>query len=190
MKLLYLHGFRSSPASDKAIAVANYCQIRGIATPIMPQLPTSPKDSIKLCESLITEHHIDAVCGSSLGGFYAMYLAEKFHLRCAVINPAITPWQELKDAQLQKRYTVDDITKTDAVRYLAELMHYHTPVLTELSRYLLLVATADEVLNPAQMQTHLEGATQIIIEGGSHALNDFGGHLGDVMGFLSRGLGG
>lgn len=184
MKLLYLHGFRSSPQSDKAVAVANYCQIRGITAPIMPQLPISPKDSIKLCEKIIIEQQIDTICGSSLGGFYATYLAEKYHLRCALINPAITPWQELKDAHLQERYTVSDISKTDAVRYLAELMYYHTPHLTDLNRYLLLVATGDEVLNPTQMREHFAGATQIVVEGGSHSLNDFGGHLTEMMSFL------
>ena len=184
MKLLYLHGFRSSPQSEKSLAVASYCEIRGIAAPVMPQLPVSPKDSVRLCERLIIEHSIDTICGSSLGGFYAMHLAEKYQLRCAVINPAITPWKELNDAALKARYSVEEIAMSDSLRYLAELHHYHTPTLTDLDRYLLLVALGDEVLNPAQMRAHFKGAHEIVVDGGTHSLNDFGGHLDALMTFL------
>lgn len=186
MKLLYLHGFRSSPDSPKALDVAQYCKAYNVSEAVIPQLPVSPKDSIKLCEQLIKEHQIDTVCGSSLGGFYAMYLAEKHGLRCAVINPAITPWNELKQEHLQDRYQVDEISQDDAVRYLGELHHYHTPHLTDLSRYLLLVATGDEVLSPAQMRAHFNGAREIVVHGGDHSLNDFGGHLNELMDFLQN----
>ena len=70
MRLLYLHGFRSSPQSDKALTVAQYCQTNGLNAPIMPQLPISPLESIQLCEQLIAQHAITAVLWfSSLGGF-------------------------------------------------------------------------------------------------------------------------
>ncbi|TDR32365.1 YqiA/YcfP family alpha/beta fold hydrolase [Hydromonas duriensis] len=184
MKLLYLHGFRSSPDSPKAIDIAHYCQSQGEADVVIPQLPVSPKSSIRLCETLIATHQIDTVCGSSLGGFYAIYLAEKYGLRCAVINPAITPWNELKQEHLQDRYYVDEIAPEDAVHYLAELHYYHVPQLTDLKRYLLLVALGDEVLSPRQMRDYFKGANEIVVEGGDHTLNGFGGHLDDLMTFL------
>ena len=186
MKLLYLHGFRSTPDSPKAVAIADYCKMHDLVAPSIPQLPISPKDSIKICEKIIQEHQIDTICGSSLGGFYAMYLAEKYHLRCAAINPAVTPWNELKQANLQTRYNVEEITKDDAIRFLAELMHYETSELTDLKRYFLLVAMGDEVLNPWQMRAHFKGAEQIVVDEGDHALNDFGGHLEPLMKFLSQ----
>ena len=184
MKLLYLHGFRSTPDSPKAVEIARYCTAHGLPDAVIPQLPISPKDSIKLCEKLIKEHDIDTICGSSLGGFYAIYLAEKYHLRCATINPAITPWNELKQASLQTRYNVEEITRVDAVRYLAELMHYEVEEVTDMARYLLLVAMGDEVLNPWQMRAHFKGAQQIVVEGGDHALNDFGGQFESFMEFF------
>ena len=49
MKLLYLHGFRSSPESVKAVAVIQYCKTHGLPLPVVPQLPASPKASIHLC---------------------------------------------------------------------------------------------------------------------------------------------
>jgi predicted esterase YcpF (UPF0227 family) len=186
MKLLYLHGFRSSPDSPKAVAIAQYCAQHGLIAPAIPQLPISPKDSIKMCEAIIQAQGIDTICGSSLGGFYATYLAEKYHLRCALINPVITPWNELKQAELQTRYNVEEITPQDAIRYLAELMHYEVTLPTDLARYFLLVAMGDEVLNPYQMREHYKGAPRSIVDAGDHALNDFGGQFEVMMDFLRR----
>lgn len=69
----------------------------------------SPLESIQLCEQLIAQHAITAVCGSSLGGFYALYLAEKYGLRCGLINPAITPWVDMEESKNHERYEIDEL---------------------------------------------------------------------------------
>lgn len=184
MKLLYLHGFRSSPDSEKAISIITYCCEHGLPRPIVPQLPISPKDSIEICERIIDEHQVDAICGSSLGGFYAMYLAEKYKLPCALINPAITPWREFKNTSLHSRYKIDEVSSEDVERFLMELMCYETLAVTDLSRYMLLATKDDEVLDIRQMRDHFKQAEQIILETGGHSLNDFGGCLDQIMGFL------
>jgi uncharacterized protein len=183
MKLLYLHGFCSSPRSDKAVSVVNYCAQHGLPEPIVPQLPVSPIEAIQLCEQLIEHHPINAVCGSSLGGFYALYLAEKFKLRCALINPAITPWQDMERTDNQARYAIDSLE--DANHALVEqLKLYYVQQLSQPHNTLLLVGTADQVLDAQQSIGHLAQARHIIVEGGDHNLTDFGGHLEDVVGFL------
>lgn len=186
MKLLYLHGFRSNPQSSKAVDVDAFCKQHHLPEAVIPQLPFSPKEAVHLCVSLIQEHQIDTVCGSSLGGFYAMHLAEKFGLRCAVINPAVTPWNELKDEHLKDRYNLEEISQEDSVTFLEELKLYFTPELTNLQRYLLLVATGDEVLDPDQMRTHFQSARQLVVNGGTHTLNDFGGYFDELMQFLTN----
>ncbi|MBS1175044.1 MAG: hypothetical protein H6R05_1175 [Burkholderiaceae bacterium] len=184
MTLLYLHGFRSSPNSDKAVAVVDYCAAHQLPAPIVPQLPLSPLEAITLCEQLIAEHAITAVCGSSLGGFYALYLAEKFGLRCALINPAITPWVDLERDDNHARYNIDELD-TDHSHYVDELKPYYTAQFTQLDQYLLLVGTADEVLDAQQSIRHLAGARQIVVKGADHNITDFGGHLDAVMCFVS-----
>ncbi len=186
MRLLYLHGFRSSPQSDKAVAVAQYCHAHGLNEPIIPQLPISPLESIQLCEQLMEQHATTAVCGSSLGGFYALYLAEKYGLRCGLINPAITPWVDMQDADNHARYDVDELDLEANGHYVEELKPYHTPRLTHPERFLALIGLADEVLDPEQMRTHLAAAQQIIVPHGDHAMNDFGGYLGELMAFLEQ----
>lgn len=183
MTLLYLHGFRSSPNSDKALAVIDYCTAHQLPAPIVPQLPLSPLEAMTLCEQLIAKHAITAICGSSLGGFYALYLAEKFGLRCALINPAITPWVDLERDDNHARYDIDELD-TDHRHYVDELKPYYTAQFTQLDKCLLLVGTADEVLDAQQAIRHLAGARQIVVAGADHNITDFGGHLDDVMRFV------
>ena len=184
MTLLYLHGFRSSPSSDKAIAVAQYCFEHKLPVPIMPQLLISPLESMELCEQLITQHDITAVCGSSLGGFYALYLAEKYGLRCGLINPAITPWMDFERNDNQARYNIAELDVESNGHYVDQLKSYFTPTLTHPEQCLALIGTADEVLEPHQMMSHLKGARQIIVQGADHSMSDFGGHLGELMQFV------
>ena len=99
--LLYLHGFRSSPQSAKARQMA--ARVRADHPRVTwwcPQLPPSPREAA----ALIAQGSADwpaahmAVVGSSLGGYYATYLAEKHDLRAILINPAtyadrtLQPW--------------------------------------------------------------------------------------------------
>lgn len=185
MRLLYLHGFRSSPLSTKAQAVARYCTEHGLPAPIMPQLPLSPRAAVQMCEDLVAQQSITAVCGSSLGGFYALYLAQQFGLRCVLINPAITPWVDLERVDNHVRYEIDAL-EGDRARLIAELKQYYVPHVIEPQSILLLTGLADEVLDARQAIDHLAGARQIVVPDGDHGLSDFGGYLDEIMTFLLR----
>ena len=186
MRLLYLHGFRSSPAIDKAQTVAQYCVEHKLPPPIILQLPISPLESIQLCEQLIAEQKTSAVCGSSLGGFYALYLAEKYGLRCGLINPAITPWGDLEREDNQRQYRIEELDQSSNSHYIDQLKAYFTPKLTHPKNVMVLIGTEDEVLNPQQMIAHLAKTQQIIVAGADHSMSDFGGYLPKLMQFLQR----
>ena len=99
--LVYLHGFRSSPRSSKAVMTGN--AIKDISTAenmidwYCPQLLASPRESMALVEDRINHSDADrmVVVGSSLGGFYANYLAEKYACKAVVLNPAVRAAREL-----------------------------------------------------------------------------------------------
>ncbi|HEU5437191.1 MAG TPA: YqiA/YcfP family alpha/beta fold hydrolase, partial [Telluria sp.] len=77
--ILYLHGFRSSPSSYKARVVAGRMAALNRADQLAcPQLPASPSAAIALALSLVDGVPADelAIVGSSLGGYYATWLAE------------------------------------------------------------------------------------------------------------------
>ena len=92
--VLYLHGFRSSPRSFKARVVQKRLEELGRAHELIcPQLPASPKAAMELALLLAERHapHDLSIIGSSLGGFYATWLAERLDVKAVVINPSVNP---------------------------------------------------------------------------------------------------
>jgi len=71
---------------------------------ISPTLPVDPFEAIKMLKHLVRENAEAAkfyderiiVAGTSLGGFYALYLATVFDLPALLINPATNPAESLK----------------------------------------------------------------------------------------------
>ncbi|MGB9108518.1 MAG: YqiA/YcfP family alpha/beta fold hydrolase, partial [Telluria sp.] len=177
--LLYLHGFRSSPKSFKARVVHQRMAQRGLAASLIcPQLPASPKAAMELVLNLVGRHAAQgperlAIVGSSLGGFYATWLAERFGCRAVLINPAVDP---LKD--LEKHVGTTTAWHSDEPfefkrEYIAELADLRVARITRPERYFLLAATGDEVLDYRDMVAHYAGARQHVIEGGDHAVSNF-----------------
>lgn len=188
--ILYLHGFRSSPASTKAQIMYQALKVRGLAERWhCPQLPTHPQTAIAHCAQLIHEHHQPgqplAIIGSSLGGFYATYLAEHWpEARAVVLNPVVHASRDLATYQgeLSNFHTGERFDFGPAeVQALAEL---ECPKISYPERYFLLAATGDEILDWREMAAHYAGAKQKIIAGSDHGLSDYTDHLPEILSFL------
>ena len=89
--ILYLHGFRSSPQSWKARLLGEALAARGLGTRFFcPALSHDPEIAIAQAEAILSAHDGSfTLAGSSLGGYYATWLAERHHLRAVLINPAV-----------------------------------------------------------------------------------------------------
>lgn len=91
--ILYIHGFNSSPASKKAQQFQSYCQQRGDIHIAVPELSYDPEQALNQLQDLIhnADSKVHLIVGSSLGGYYATWLAEKHDCRAALVNPAVSP---------------------------------------------------------------------------------------------------
>lgn len=184
--ILYLHGFRSSPRSFKARVVADRMKALGRGDELIcPQLPASPKAAMDLALELVDGHAASelAIIGSSLGGFYATWLAERLGCRAALLNPAVNP---LKD--LEKHVGVTTAWHSDEPfefkrEYIDELAALRVAQITQPERYCLLAATGDEVLDYRDMVAHYAGARQHVIEGSDHAIPEFPEYVDEVLAF-------
>lgn len=184
--ILYLHGFRSSPASFKARVVARKMAELGRADELVcPQLPASPKEAMALALKLVGDTPASelAIVGSSLGGFYATWLAERFGCRAVLLNPAIEP---LKD--LDQHVGVTTAWHSDQPfefkrEYIDELRALAVEKFTHPERYFLIAATGDEVLDYRDMVRHYAGARQVVIDGSNHAITEFADYVDDVLAF-------
>ena len=102
--------------------------------------------------------------GSSLGGFYATYLAEKHGLKAVLLNPAIDPHVGLRAylGPQKNLHTGEPYELTEA--HLKEWEALYVPRITP-QRYLLLVETGDEVLDYRQAVARYAGAEQVVVTG-------------------------
>jgi predicted esterase YcpF (UPF0227 family) len=185
--LLYLHGFLSSSRSTKARQLDAYLRERGQAKNYLcPDLPHRPAAAKDLLESLLNQYdQAPTLIGSSLGGFYATDLAERFGLRAVVINPAITPHQGLRPyvGKQQNLYSGEKFEFTE--QHLDELAAlWHEQLHPE--RYLLLHETGDELLDYRVAMRRYRGAAMYIVEGGSHNFDCFEECIPRILDFANR----
>jgi hypothetical protein len=179
--LVYLHGFNSSPQSHKAQVMQGFMAERGLAHEYAcPALPPLAGDAMRAIDPLIGRR--PCLIGSSLGGFYATYLAEKHRLKAVLINPAIDPHVGLRaylGAQ-KNLHTGEPYELTEA--HLREWEKLYVPRITP-GRYLLIVETGDEVLDYRRAVERYAGAEQIVVQGGDHSLQSFPQHLERILEF-------
>lgn len=171
--ILYLHGFRSSPASWKSRLLAEEMARRGLAGQfVCPQLSPAPAIAMADMSRLIeaADGRVTLV-GSSLGGHYASHLAEKYGLNAVLINPAavgridVTKFiGEHDNFHSGERFS---FTAEHAAQLRAQVAR-PTP-----ERYWLLLETGDEVLDYHDAQAFWFGCRQRVYEGGDHSFTRF-----------------
>jgi len=195
--ILYLHGFRSSPQSDKARLMAEAMRTRGRQDDwVCPQLPASPGKAVDLARALAREllarggpeaRAADprrlTVVGSSLGGYYATRLAQELDCKAVLLNPAVHAARDLATQVGEHRMYHADAPFVFLPEYVDELAALHAGPLTHPERYFLIAATGDEVLDWREMRERYAGCRQCIVQGGDHGLSGFERWLPDVLAF-------
>ncbi len=183
--IIYLHGFNSAPSSHKARSMHAYMEKRGLGDGFFcPALPHDPREAIALLEKELGKYAPNSLTlvGSSLGGFYATWLAEKYGCRAILIQPAVFPHVGLASyLGVQKNlYTGAEYELTRAHlegwrRLVADTV--------DPERYLLLLETGDEVLDYRDAVSKYEGARMVIRPGGDHMMQSFLEHLPRMLAF-------
>ena len=199
--LLYLHGFRSSPLSAKAQQTAtrllaiNRARCSVVLPPVVwvcPQLPPSPTQAIgEVLQALqgIEPQRI-ALVGSSLGGFYATWLAHHLGCRAALLNTAVNPARDLRaqigtlsawhDPSQHFVFTQEHVEELEALQ-VSDLSH---PV-PDPWRFLAVIARDDEVLDWRESAARYAGGALRVADRGGHALENYAqDHLDAVLAFL------
>jgi hypothetical protein len=152
---------------------------------ICPQLSPSPKEAMELVLRLVERFkpHELAIVGSSLGGFYATWLAERIGCRAVLLNPAVDPLKDLdKHVGVTTEYHSDKSFEFKR-EYIEELRALKVDRITRPERYFLLAATGDEVLDYRDMLARYEGAPRHVIDGSDHAISEFPQYVDQVLAF-------
>ena len=186
-KILYLHGFNSSPESHKASALLAYMKQSGLGDRIdIPAIPAIPSEAVSLlkhhAEQILNRHDLSLV-GSSLGGFYATWLAEQYNCPAVLINPAVRPHELLRKYLGENRNYYTDERWTLDESHIEQFRKLYVKTLSSPERYLLMLQTGDLTLDYRDALEKYKGCTAIVEQGGSHEFSGFESHLDKILSF-------
>lgn len=184
--ILYLHGFRSSPKSFKAQLLAARLAALGRAQEWRcPMLPVSPLEAVALVEAQMAGLPPEdvTVIGSSLGGYFATYLAEQHGWRAVLLNPAVLPQRDLSAYLGEQPLWHGGGSIVVEPRHLDELRSLAVASITRPERYYLIAATGDDVLDYREMLAHYPGVETKLITGSDHAISEFADYVDEVLAF-------
>lgn len=190
LKVIYLHGFMSSGNATKSqILRAAVEESRSKIPYYSPTLIHHPEKAMQqLQNELDPQAGQFQFCfvGSSLGGFYAMYLAHRYpDSKAVLINPTVNPWETMEEyyGDYENSATGEKFTVTPA--FVSSLEKYKCEKVVCPKRFLLLLQTDDDVIDYRIAQKHFAGASQIVRTGGGHQFTDFSEIVSEILAFIA-----
>jgi len=182
--IVYLHGFRSASASRKARELAGaLANVKSDWEYITPNLSPDPNLAFEQIERILTRCRHDqlTLVGSSLGGFYALVFAQRIGCRAVLLNPSLRPFETLAQflGPQTNLYTNEAFELTTA--HLEFLRRAEPPQLQKLHNTLVIVELGDTLLDHRQTLAALDGARQLVVDGGEHDLASFPSHLDALL---------
>ncbi len=172
--ILYIHGWNSYKDARKAVLLKNEINSSKNFEVDSITLKSHPKEAIQQLSNYIEDHKEQRkvhLIGSSLGGYYATFLSEKYNLKAAMINPAVWAYKIFKNdmgtnenLNTGEKYFIDDL-------WVQSLQDIFIENITG-KNYLVLLQTGDQTLNYKFAKQYFEGSNIIIDEGGSHSFEN------------------
>ena len=164
-KVLFIHGFGSCGTGDKARALADHF---GAENLVAPDLPVDPHAACAVLQDVLARESIDLLVGSSLGGFYAIWLNGLRPAPTVLINPAVKPWATLAPhVGIHNHWCTGEPFElkqahVDRLETLARLPDKRR------ERYLVLLARHDEILDYREAAEMLRAFDVLIEEDDNH----------------------
>jgi predicted esterase YcpF (UPF0227 family) len=190
--IVYLHGFRSSPASLKARQLRDaVAALPERARPRLhvPALDAGPADAMAAILTLArgVDRQALTFVGSSLGGYYATHAAERLGARGVLINPAVRPYVDLAPYRGVQTNLHTGVAFEVTDRHFDELRALSVGAVARPDRYLLLLESGDEVLDFREAIAFYAGAWQSVQGGGDHAYQGFEARIPTILRFCGVG---
>lgn len=191
LKIVYLHGFNSSGNATKSqilrAAVEKYAPELEYYSPTMIHHPENAMNELQTYLDEQSHHYRFCFVGSSLGGFFAIYLANRYlDSKAVLINPAITPWESMHSyyGQYENQATGEKFEVTEA--FVSSLKNFGCEEIRSPGDFLLLLQTDDDVIDYTIALNAFPHSPHIIRTGGGHTFTDFPEVMPEVLRFIKR----
>jgi len=165
--IIYIHGFGSSGQGKKSSVLREYFKSKNIAF-IAPSLSYIPTLAIQTLEELIDSYDKVQLIGSSLGGYYTLYLSQRYKLKAVLINPSICPYTTLNLYIGNAPSFYDDSTFQWTSRHIESLKSYQI-LPKHQENMMLMLQKGDETLDYKKAIDFLPDAKHIVEENGNHS---------------------
>lgn len=188
-QVIYLHGFLSSPQSEKAQLTKVYVEqnVKDVILHI-PQIPnTIDKVAdviLPIVKPIVAGSEPLKLIGSSMGGFLSTWLIEQFGGKAVLINPAVAPYRLMQDymGSHQNPYTLKAFEVTEA--HIDILRTMEPSAIAKPECYKVLLQSGDETLDYRLAEQRYVGSDVLVEQGGNHSFVNYQRHLGDIFDFL------
>lgn len=181
--ILYIHGFGSSGHGGKASLFREYFE-EEVMAPSLSYVPSLAIDTLEqIIEMLLSKEETIGLVGSSLGGYYAMYLANKYELKAVLINPAIYPYKTLDKIGMSTNY-YDGTSFEVTPEHINFLKSLEINSLANQENFLTLLQMEDEVLDYQEAVDKLPNSELIVEEGGNHTFENIESYFRKIGKFL------
>lgn len=186
--VVYIHGFNSSPASHKAQQLQHWLDVEQPAVHYaIPSLSPFPREAMAQLTAIVQNAPGGVgLIGSSLGGFYAAYLAEQFRLPAVLINPAVRPFDTLSVylGENENFYTQERYVLTQ--QHVEDLQSLFVAHPSRPQQLWLMVQTADETLDYREATRHYRRSPAVIEYGGNHSFDAIERFFKPMLAFLQK----
>lgn len=190
MLIVVLHGFNSAGNNEKSQRVREYFPE---CTVISPTYPPDPDQAYAILDAAVrplADADADGeiiFIGTSLGAFWARYLAHIHNGKAVAINPAIDPTHDLQvylgentNYRTQQTFTLTPDMLARYGRYYLGPQKYQQPTLV-------LLNAGDELFDYRVAQQFYENRARVIVyPGGDHRFSRFDEALPEIRLFCNR----
>ncbi len=177
--ILYIHGFASCGNSNKTRLLTQHFD-----KVLSPDIPVDPDEAISFLQKLIIDNEVSLLIGSSLGGYYAAYLAEKFQIKTVLLNPSTQPFITLAPYVGTNEFFCSGERFEWTREHIHKLMPYAISKNSIKAPVLVLLQKGDEILDHTKAAEVYENYKVIVQEGGNHRFENLDEYLGIIEEFI------
>ena len=170
--LFYIHGFGSSGFSKKATQLKAHFGEKAVFAPSLSHIPDLAIHTLEQMIEQLKPYHDITLLGSSLGGYYATYLSDKYALKTVLVNPSVYPYKTLAK-NIGLNYSYHDKSDYAFIQAHIDSLKAYEVENIDMKKFLLLVQTGDEVLDYQEAKRKYSDSQMIVQEGGNHSFEGF-----------------
>ncbi len=187
--LIHLHGFLSANDAPRVTQLRDYIAQQHLDIEVVsPRLPNTPRLAVAALEQMLLQQASQrasiALLGHSLGGYYATYLASRYRIKAALVNPVVRAYEIMCEFYGTVYNPHTDETFEIGEQDIEYLISINLDKIADPDLFMVLLQSGDDIVNPMEAKSYYEGSKVIWEHGGSHDHSNFQSHIGLVLGFL------